>query len=101
MMEKAIASGMRARATTRPESRSPRILPSHCWRTDVVMVSGKQRQAKGMNQALWRSEKGLALGARDGRNPPPRAEQRPTGGGAQSLSGGRHGEKNPGPPPPP
>ncbi|AHK78810.1 hypothetical protein M911_06090 [Ectothiorhodospira haloalkaliphila] len=29
MMEKAMASGIRARATTRPESMSPRILENH------------------------------------------------------------------------
>gem|GEM_PF-3032155 len=33
MMENAMASGIRARATTMPDSTSPRTLPSHCWRS--------------------------------------------------------------------
>jgi len=39
-----------------------------------------------MNQALWRSENGLALGARDGRNPLLRSEQRHTGVRSECLT---------------
>ncbi len=33
MIENAIASGISASATTRPERTSPRTLPNHCWRS--------------------------------------------------------------------
>lgn len=36
MMEKAIASGMRASATTSPASTSRRTLENHYWRKDVI-----------------------------------------------------------------
>src|ERR1700754_2604135 len=48
MMEKAIASGMSASATTSPESTSPRTLKNHCWfqREVEVMVVGQEATAQ-------------------------------------------------------
>src|SRR3546814_4926615 len=37
MIEKAMASGISASATTRPASTSPRMLPNHCWRSVDAM----------------------------------------------------------------
>ncbi len=47
MIEKAMASGISARATTRPASRSPRTLPSQCWRRCEVIFKAEDSSAAG------------------------------------------------------
>lgn len=67
MMEKAMASGIRANATTRPDSTSPRIFESQLCLIDCNIGKSEARDATAPCKVAFRTRRVRDIGMTDGR----------------------------------